>query len=86
MEFGRGSRLTFGNFTVSVEAHGEGWIAVIRDRGVGPWHWEGNVASEEEGRSVAMIKLIAHLSAAQRLALAADKPQWESYKQNKDKD
>ena len=86
MELGRGSRLTFGDFTVTVEARGDGWIAVIRDRGVDPWHWEGNVASEDEGRSVVMIKLITHLNAKQRLELAADKPQWESYGQNKGKD
>jgi hypothetical protein len=45
------------------------------------WQWEENVASEEEGRSLAMIKFIAHLNAKQRLELAADNPQWESYGQ-----
>jgi hypothetical protein len=82
MKIERGSRLIFGDFTVSVEANGDGWIAAIRDRGLNAWRWEGKVASEEEGRSVAMIKLIADLSAKQRLALAADKPQWESYGRN----
>ncbi|HXI42618.1 MAG TPA: hypothetical protein VNH18_23155 [Bryobacteraceae bacterium] len=79
MKIGHGSRLTFGNFTLFVEARKEGWIAGIRDHSLIAWHWQEHVAGEKEGRSLAMTKLLAHITAEQRLALAADDPQWEPY-------
>jgi hypothetical protein len=76
---GEGYRAEYDDYRLVVEVDTDGWVAAVYDQTRTKWAWREPVASVEDGKRLAMEKLVDNVTPEQRQAILANGLEWQYY-------